>query len=866
VRDTGRPGARRRAGRALAALAAAAVVAVPAATGRGGTPDPIASGWRAQSLETAATPADLQNNLTDGALARRDRAEADWRAAVARYEQARGRGQAAALRPDPAAKPEYLVVWAGHANASDENQQSAQSDAGSVLSDPLGAGTDKRDRFVPGLDGFVVLDARKDNIDGSPNPDYGKVTNFVQLPLPWGLEGEPHHMQYQWEDGQALLAGGLFNDTTWVVDVSQVPQLGLRNTITPQDTPTGTVPDAYDAAGDGRFIGTYMGGPEYNFAGSPGEVVTFKPDKAKGYVVASETPAGVPDARDRGNPGGVPEPCGQDESAPLNTCANPHGIQVRPDLGRMVTSDYAEPKMVVLDPAKPSSGQFFRPTVRVWDTANPDHPKLLSVAHMPRGWRAPSENTMHTNRGVMENAKTWPQSPSFSNVLPSKGFFAGSMCGGGVFFTPDVTKLAPDSTRQWNEVFDDGIALMAARHEPVDQFLESEGPCEGGAWTQVSRNNRWLFRAVTGQAPNIENDTGPGQPAKVIYDIDVQPLIESAQDGRIACNLTRGIDTDGDGKIDLSATDAVKQIAEGRQVADCPRLISTLTVDDTTSGGPHWAALDNHSLTPDGFPTRLAFSDYFVARSGVDGDHRLYVVDIDPASGRMSYDTAWRDEVTGRLGTNFNRRDWPGNAGAGFYKPHSMVWVCPPGICPADQPGVGVQPSGTEPPRAAAPRAPQTAPASSTTRWSGTCTLKGTVQLIDPYQLVPETRRWFADAKGTCTGTLNGHPYNGPAELLIDGRMGKPMSCEGGISTDVPTYLYFNSSPTDVNATELDLYNSEFHVVSEMPVYFYGAYNGSGAGRMDIQGSPLELTKCLGPGVSVGHWNITFRTLSQMYG
>lgn len=688
--------------------AAGAVLALGVhAAGGQESDDPIDSGWLVQSLQQAAVPGSVQNNLVDGAIARRDAATRDWHAAVERYRQAvqrarlahgalkqRLEAEAAALRPDPRAKPEYVVVFSGNSNASDVHGQAAQDDVGRILADPLRTGGDARDRFVPGLDGFVVLDARKLSPDGSANPDYGKVVNFVQLPLPWGAEGEPHHMQYQWEDRQPILAGGLFNDTTFVLGVDDVPKLELKNTIAPQDTPGGSVPDAYDAAGDGRLIGTYMGGPNHNYAGSPGEVVVFKPDAEKGYVVASEVPAGAPNARELGNPGGVPEPCNAEEAAPINTCANPHGVQIRTDLDRMVTSDYAEPKMVVLDPVKPDGGRFFRPTVRIWDTADVDQPKLLSVAHMPRGWRPPSQNSMHNNRGVMENAKTWPVTAEFPSTLESKGYFAGAMCGGGIFFTPDVTKLAPDSSRQWKQVFDDGIALVAARQGIVDRFLEEQGPCEGGAWMQVSRNNRWLFRAVMGQAPNIENDTNRGQPTKVVYGADIQPLIVSAQDGEVACDLTRGIDTDGDRQIDLDATDAVERIANGEQVADCPRLLSTLTVDDPTSGGPHWAALDNHSLTADGFPTRLVFSNYFVARSGVDGDHRLYLVDVDPASGRLSYDQSWRDEVTGRLGTDFNRSDWPGNPQAGFYKPHSMVWVCPPGVCPKDAPGVGMTAMG----------------------------------------------------------------------------------------------------------------------------------------------------------------------------
>ena len=40
----------------------------------------------------------------------------------------------------------------------------------------------------------------------------------------------------------------------------------------------------------------------------------------------------------------------------------------------------------------------------------------------------------------------------------------------------------------------------------------------------------------------------------------------------------------------------------------------------------------------------------------------------------------FRDENNGSLGIDFNRSDWPGHAGAGFYKPHSMVWVVPEAV------------------------------------------------------------------------------------------------------------------------------------------------------------------------------------------
>ena len=61
------------------------------------------------------------------------------------------------------------------------------------------------------------------------------------------------------------------------------------------------------------------------------------------------------------------------------------------------------------------------------------------------------------------------------------------------------------------------------------------------------------------------------------------------------------------------------------------------------------------------------------------------MVDIDD-NGNLTYDRSWRDEATGALGTNFNRRNWPGAPDAGFYKPHSMVWVVPEAVASPNNP------------------------------------------------------------------------------------------------------------------------------------------------------------------------------------
>ncbi|HVE27874.1 MAG TPA: hypothetical protein VNC22_20850, partial [Sporichthya sp.] len=75
-------------------------------------------------------------------------------------------------------------------------------------------------------------------------------------------------------------------------------------------------------------------------------------------------------------------------------------------------------------------------------------------------------------------------------------------------------------------------------------------------------------------------------------------------------------------------------------------------------------------------PARLSYSDYFVARTGWDGDHKVCLVDISSDRRRMTLDESFTDEVTGEPCVNFNRLHWP-HGPFGDAKPHSMVFVVP---------------------------------------------------------------------------------------------------------------------------------------------------------------------------------------------
>ena len=96
-------------------------------------------------------------------------------------------------------------------------------------------------------------------------------------------------------------------------------------------------------------------------------------------------------------------------------------------------------------------------------------------------------------------------------------------------------------------------------------------------------------------------------------------------------------------------------------------------------GGPHWGALDNLDKGADGYfhettkAKRLAYSNYFVARTGLNGDHKVCLAD-QAEDGKLSLDKAFKDEFTGDACVDFDREQWPHGA-LGPAKPHSMLFV-----------------------------------------------------------------------------------------------------------------------------------------------------------------------------------------------
>jgi hypothetical protein len=528
---------------------------------------------------------------------------------------------------------EYLVVWAGDQNAGHEASANLSPLNPSV--DPSAAERTVKANSL-GPDFLAIIDAT----DGSPTE--GRVVNTVTVdPV---IENEPHHMQYMWHKGDSIYAGGLYSDITYVFSIRNLPKVELTGINLPMDTPCGSIPDAYWTLKDGTAYGTYMGGADVpgpckysngavrvsnGFGGSPGSIVHLN--------AAGKTLSEVPASSD--HPEGV---CPNYPILPMPTCANPHGIQVREDLNRMVTSDFLEPRNIVLDPVREPDPYLLRDTVRIFDITNRDDARLVSLSHMPDGPRRESSPAWEEGRGTMEIGITHqPQ---------HKGVFVSAMCGGALYYTPDIT----DPTPVFREVWD--VTAYSSFHWP--DLARGDG-CSGSSWIQISPDDHYLFNAVIGRGPGSSSLTG-SDVVKQVFMLDVHKLL--AAGNHPTCNIT-----------------TLYQATHGGAQADCPTMADSLHVVDNTSGGPHWGAMDNFAIGKDGYYheithlNRIAFNDYFVARSNVDGNHELCVLDISK-QGKLSYDDGFVDEHTGQRCVQFNRENWPHGAW-GNALPHSEVFA-----------------------------------------------------------------------------------------------------------------------------------------------------------------------------------------------
>jgi hypothetical protein len=509
---------------------------------------------------------------------------------------------------------EWLLVWAGDAS---NNMASPYEPS------PEAPTTDEPD--------FLAV------VDATPGTrTYGKVVNTVTIDSVFG--NEPHHMQYQWHKGDKVYAGGLLSDITFVFDVKRLPEVTLSGVVPATATPCGSIPDAYQVLADGSAYGTYLGGPDVpgpcrytngetregnGFGGTPGEIVRISPD---GRVLA-EAPAAS--ATSDG------ATCVSIPALSRPSCANPHGIAMREDLNRLLVGDFSEARNL-LGGVLPEG--VVRDTVRIFDIADRNNPKLVSVTRLPNGPRQEPHDTLKERWGAMEAA--------MPHRRPHRGGFISTL-NGVVYYAPDITVAKP----KWRVVYDDYNAFK--KLFPTDTPTSS---IDGGSWIQLSPDDRYLYRLVMGGGYGSPGEVNTG----MLLALDVKALLAAGP--RVKCSI-----------------DTVREVEAGGAERDCPKLVSVVPIKDDTYGGPHWATMDIFRADASGKyretdqAERIAVSNYFLAGTGTGGNNQVCMFNVG-RRGELSVDRSFTDEQRKVGCLSFNRTSWP-HGKTGHARPHGLLFA-----------------------------------------------------------------------------------------------------------------------------------------------------------------------------------------------
>jgi 56kDa selenium binding protein (SBP56) len=386
--------------------------------------------------------------------------------------------------------------------------------------------------------------------------------------------------------------------------------------------------DDMHALPNGHMIATYMGAKNLT---TPGGLVEFTAD---GSIVAEYAAA---------KPGGPvryrPNIDGQTDTGLL---AHPHGLSVRQDLDILISSDYADPLSLATS-SPTDQHQNLGTTVRVWKLSNlAAGPQ--KIIQMPDGPRV-EDNRLHEEpEGLMSILLT--------RAPQHRGAFVASMCGGAVFYTPDITVANP----VFREVYD-------------------FGPCTGASVFTLTADDEFLIMPIAGiQSPGdpVYNRDRSGEHDRRVVVLDIRRLISAGHD--IQCAAPPVIN-DGPGGT------TTRLLAPNNGAEDCPVEAGSVTVNSRknfeTHGGPHLVTLDDQEK-------RVAFSNYFadlrpfgLTGTGSVGDDKLCIANLGK-KGELHLDREFRDELTGDVCLDFDRAtsyQWPNRGATGNAKPHGMIFV-----------------------------------------------------------------------------------------------------------------------------------------------------------------------------------------------
>lgn len=481
--------------------------------------------------------------------------------------------------------------------------------------------------------------------------------------------------------------------STGTVAVSLPPVLTTPGGIQELDPITGAVLGNYVAvpagpvAGHGHYVnGTSMIGPkryaprtQVRFGGVDGNGTCAAGDvpTALGFNVFNLCVPGVAPYNQIGaDSGAVDLDHGINQGPDAGLLAHPHGIGLRTDLtgrkgnangqqvgtttgGVLVTSDYADPVSLALTGSGEGPGtsaQDLGTTVRFWDIGNLAAGPY-AIAQMPDGPRHEDNQIHEEPEGLMAMRVTHRHG--------HKGMFVASMCGGALYYSPDITAVNP----QFKLVYD-------------------LGACTGASVFTITQDDNYLIFPVSGiqrEGDPIHDRDYVGEHNRRIAVLDIRALLNAGTGFK--CNAAPAAAWNNTGpttplgqKATLGPSGIVYHNAGDKfnggvfwpnnAKSDCPKLVDQVdfsgpgedgmvgTADDhpdneTSRGGPHFTVHD-------GFDRYMATSNYFV-------DLRKYAIkDVDVLLSALGLGHAW--EAPGGFPNSYP----PGGPGSGQHSPGGL--------------------------------------------------------------------------------------------------------------------------------------------------------------------------------------------------
>jgi hypothetical protein len=532
----------------------------------------------------------------------------------------------------------YLAVWSSD-KGTDDAPGALNTDFLAIID------ADPRSRTY----GKVVNTASMESVPGANLLNDLGFTKALGLTDKYGLPAsgipsdalnEAHHMTHDpivIGKHSYLYMGGLISANIFRCDVTnplRIPTCPLVTTA--KDVTNFSGIDDFLQAPNGNLLVTYMGAKNLT---TPGGVVEIGLD---GTVIGEYAAA---------KPGGptryMPSVNGETDTGLL---AHPHGIDTRPDLDSMVTSDYADPLTLATSPNLQGEKEDCGTTVRFWKLSDLKAGPT-AIAQLPVGKGREGYFRYNAPEGVMTVALT--------HLHEHKGVFASSMGGGTMWFAPDATAAEPEFRMIYR--VGPGASLPVFFVTPDDRFLVL--PIQG-----VLSPGDPPPLPLTVSAYNRDYQ---GEHSRRVIVLDIQKLLKART--LVKCDAPPVI-TDANGIIQ-------RITARNNGAEDCPTVTGDLNLDSpenfATHSGPHFVAFDHETR-------RVAASNYFVQLTPFDlpglheaGDDRVCMARL-TLTGQLVLDRAFRDELTGKPCVAMDRPksyQWPNRGRTGAAKPHAMAFI-----------------------------------------------------------------------------------------------------------------------------------------------------------------------------------------------